>query len=161
VTHSKPYRQRNKWYVDVESPNGRTEQIGEFASDSEAQDRIIDKSGDWLRRQPAITHMAAAPLQREILCRGTKRNEAPPSSPWHAEEFSGGYVARDANGFDIRLGRSTEGRSRGGVVGHGASMLPNIRQPRHAGNLGVTARHMINALMTAPGGGDGQTATYS
>jgi hypothetical protein len=47
---------------------------------------------------------------RETQASKARLNDAPPSPPWRAEKFSGGYVVRDATGLAVAYvyGRSTE-----------------------------------------------------
>jgi hypothetical protein len=55
VKHSKPqltpreYKDGRGWYLEAQSDGGATENIGDFASLSEAQDWIIQKSDAYFK----------------------------------------------------------------------------------------------------------------
>jgi hypothetical protein len=40
------------WHVDAEWPNGVTQHVDDFESDSEAQEWIAKKSEAWLQKHP-------------------------------------------------------------------------------------------------------------
>jgi hypothetical protein len=49
---SKPFMDGSGWYVVAEWPDGVTQHVDDFGSDSEAREWIAKKSEAWLQRQP-------------------------------------------------------------------------------------------------------------
>ena len=41
----------SEWYVEAEWPDRPTEQVGQFGSESEAQDWIVHQSAEWFRKR--------------------------------------------------------------------------------------------------------------
>ncbi len=48
----KSYKDGSGWYVEAEWPDGTTQHVDDFGSDSEAQDWVIHKSAKWLQKHP-------------------------------------------------------------------------------------------------------------
>jgi hypothetical protein len=49
---AKPFKDGSGWYVKAEWPDGITQHVDDFGSDSEAQEWVIHKSAGWLQKRP-------------------------------------------------------------------------------------------------------------
>jgi len=48
----KPFLDGSGWHVDAEWPDGVTQHVDDFGSDSEAREWIAKKSDAWLQKHP-------------------------------------------------------------------------------------------------------------